>query len=86
MDTTLYHVTENGDISIDLHENFPTLMKGYQITAQMKLLRMLKQLAAYNVAKCISSKRDVHNLHIPQSLFKLVSIFLDTYSGAYMSA
>ena len=27
------HVSENGDISVDLHENFPTLMKGYRITA-----------------------------------------------------
>ena len=80
------HVSENGDISIDLHENFPTLMKGYQITAKRKRLRTLKQIAAYNVAKCISSKSDVQNLHIPQSLYKLVSIFLDTYSSDYMSA
>ena len=25
----IHHVCEYGDISIDLHENFPTLMKGY---------------------------------------------------------
>ena len=79
------HVGENG-ISIDLYENFPTLMKSYQISAKRKQLRTLKQIPAYNVAKCISSKSDVQNLHIPQSLYKLDSIFLDTYSGNYMNA
>ena len=44
----------------------------------------LKQISAYNVAKCILSESDVQNLHIPQSLYKLVSMFLDTYSGDYM--
>ena len=81
---TIDHVSENGDISIDLHEDFPTLMKGYQITAKRKRLRTLKQIAAYNVAKCISSESDVQNLHIPQSLYKLVLMFLDTYSGDSM--
>ena len=69
---------------MDLHEDFPTLMKGYQITAKRKRLRTLKEIAAYNVAKCISSNSDVQILHIPLSLYKLVSIFLDTYSGVYM--
>ena len=78
------HVSENGDLSIELHENFPTLMKGYQVTAKRKRLRTLKQIAAYNVAKNISCKSDVQKLHIPQSLYTLVSVFLDTYSGDYM--
>ena len=78
------HVSENGDLSIDLQENFPTLMKGYQITARRKKLRTLKQIAAYNVAKYISCKSDVKKLHILHSLYKQVSIFLDTYSGDYM--
>ena len=81
---TIGHVSENGDISMDLHEDFPTLMKGYQITAKRKRLRTLKEIAVYNVAKCISSNSDVQNLHIPLSLYKLVTIFLDTYSGDYM--
>ena len=83
-DCFIDHVSENGDLSIDLHENFPTLMKGYQITARRKKLRTLKQIAAYNVAKYISYKSDVKKLHIPHSLYKQVSIFLDTYSGDYM--
>ena len=50
---TIDHVSENGTISNDLHEDLPTLMKGYQITAKRKQLRTLKQIAA----KCISSKK-----------------------------
>ena len=74
---TIDHVSENGDISIDLHEDFPTLMKGYQINANRKQLRTLKQIAAYNVAKCISNNSDVQSLYIPMSLYKIDSIFLD---------
>ena len=59
-------------------------MKGYQITAKRKRLWTLKEIAAYNVTKFISSNSDVQNLHIPKSLYKLVSILLDTYSGDYM--
>ena len=82
---TIDHINENGDISIRLHERFPTLMKGYQITARRKRISTLKQLAAYNVAKCITSNSDVHTLHIPCSLYPLVSMFLNTYSGDYMN-
>ena len=56
---TFDHVSENGDISIKLHEEFPTLMKGYQITAKRKWLRTLKEISAYNVTKCTSSISDV---------------------------
>ena len=38
---TIDHMSENGDISFDLHEDFPTLMKGYQITAKRNWLRTL---------------------------------------------
>ena len=62
------HVSENGDLSIDLHENFPTLMKGYQVTAKRKRLRTLKQIGAYNVSQNISCKSDVQKLQIPKSL------------------
>ena len=33
---TIDYVSENGDISINLHKEFPTLIKGYQITAKRK--------------------------------------------------
>ena len=81
---TIDHVSPNGDISIDLHEKFPTLMKGYKILAKRKRLRTLKQIAAYNVAKYISSISDIKQLEIPQILQKSVSMFMDTYSGDFM--
>ena len=59
---TLYMISENGDISIALHEDFPTLLKGYQILAKRKSLRTLKQIAAFNVAKFISTNTDVRRL------------------------
>ena len=75
-DCFIDHVSENEDLSIDLHKNFPPLMKGYQITARRKKLRTLKQIAAYNVAKYILCKSDVKKLDVPHSLYKQVSIFL----------
>ena len=51
---TINHVSENGNISIDLHEQFSTLRKVYQITAIQKQLETFKQIPAYNVAKYIS--------------------------------
>ena len=78
------HVAQNGDILIDLQERFPTLSTGYQVYARRKQISTLKQTAAYNVAKYITSKSDVHKLDIPCSLYPLVSMFLDTYSGDYM--
>ena len=51
----------------------------YQITTKRNRLRTLKQKAAYNAAKCFSNESDVQNLLIPQSLYILVSMFLNTY-------
>ena len=82
---TINTISENGDISIDLHEDFPTLLKGYQIVAKRKSLKTLKQIAAFNVAKLISTNTDVQILEIPQSLYQLVAAFLDTHSGDYMN-
>ena len=82
---TLNMLSENGDISIDLHEDFPTFLKGYQILAKRKSLRTLKQIAAFNTAKFISTNTDVQRLEIPESLYQLIAEFLDTYSGDYMN-
>ena len=73
---TIVDVSANGDVTLDLDEDFPTLMKGYKITAKRKRPRKLKQIAAYNVAKYISSNSDIENLQIPKSLYKLVLVFL----------
>ena len=78
-------IDDNGTITIDLHEFFPTILKGYCITAKRKKIRTLEQIAAFNVAECLSSAEDIKQLQIPQSLYKLIIKFLDTYSGDYMS-
>ena len=51
--------------------------------SKTKKLRTVKQIAAYNVAECLSSEEDIEQLQIPQSLNKLVATFLYTYYGNY---
>jgi hypothetical protein len=79
-------IDENGNIIIEHDETFPTISQGFKITAKRKRLRTLKEIAAYNVTKCITSESDVQNLEIPHSLHGLVSMYLDTYSGDYRTA
>jgi hypothetical protein len=79
-------VDDNGNIVIQHDETFPTLAQGFLITAKRKRLRTLKDIAAYNVAKNITSESDVKSLEIPRSLQVLVTKFLDTYSGDYRTA
>ena len=76
-------VDENGNITIQYDETFPTISQGFKVTAKRKRLRKLKDIAAYNVAKLIVSQTDLETLDIPHSLISLVSMFLDTHSGDY---
>ena len=76
-------VDENGNITIQYDETFPTISQGFKVTAKRKRLRKLKDIAAYNVAKLIVSQTDIKTLDIPHSLHSLVSMFLDTNSGDY---
>ena len=82
---SIENINENGNIMMDLLEHLPTVMKGYQITAKRRNLRTLKRIAAYNVAKNISTLGDIQMLQIPQSLHEIVNTFLDTYFGDYMN-
>ena len=79
-------IDENGNITIVLDESYPTLFQGFKITAKRKRIRKLREIAAYNVAKYISSENDVKKLELPTSLYKLITEFLDTYSGDYKTA
>ena len=76
-------IDENGNILIQHDETFPNLGQG--LTAKRKRLRTLKDIAAYNVAKYTASTSCVKVLTIPPCLHNLVSTFLDTYSGDYLS-
>ena len=75
-------IDENGNILIQHDETFPNLSQGFLLKAKRKRLRTLKDIAAYNVAKYTESTGDVKVLTIPHCL---VSKFLDTYSGDYIS-
>ena len=83
---TIDEIDENGNITIYLQDMLPTLLQGFMISGKRKKLRTLKQISAYNVAKCLTSENDVKKLELPTSLYKLVLLFLDTYSGNYMTA
>jgi hypothetical protein len=78
-------IEENGNILIQHDETFPNLSQGFLLTAKRRRLRTLKDIAAYNVAKYTESTSDVKVLTIPPCLHDLVSTFLDTYSGDYLS-
>ena len=44
-------IDENGKISIQHDETFPSLSQGFLLKAKRKRLRTLKDIAVYNVAK-----------------------------------
>ena len=79
-------IDDNGNMTIQHDETFPTLAHGFIVQAKRKQLRTLKDIAAYNVAKNTTSESDVKILEIPHSLHVLVTKFLDTYSGDYRTA
>ena len=60
-------------------------MKGYKKMAKRKRVHTLKQIAAFNVSKCISSNDNVLRLDMSKLLYKLVALYLYKYSGDYMS-
>ena len=79
-------IDDNGNITIQYDETFPTISQGFEVKAKRKRLRKLKDIAAYNVAKFIVSENDIKTLYLPNSMQSLVSKFLDIYSGDYRTA
>jgi hypothetical protein len=75
----------NRDKIINAFDCSTNQQQGFLLKAKRKRLRTLKDIAAYNVAKYIESTSDVKVLTIPPCLHNLESIFLDTYSGDYLS-
>jgi hypothetical protein len=53
--------------------------------AKRKRLMTFKDIAAYNMAKYTANRSDVKILKMPLCLHDLATIFLDTYSGDYLS-
>ena len=79
-------IDDNGNITIQYDETFPTISQGFEVKAKRKRLRKLKDIAAYNIAKFIVSENDIKTLNLPNSMQSLVSKFLDIYSGDYRTA
>ena len=52
-------IDDNGNITIQYDETFPTLSQGFEVKAKRKRLRKLKDIAAYNVAKFIVTENDI---------------------------
>jgi hypothetical protein len=79
-------IDDNGNITIQYDETFPTLAQGFEVKPKRNRLRKLKDIADYNVANFIVSENDIETLNLPNSLQCLVSKFLDIYSGYYRTA
>ena len=73
--------TELGNIEIELSESTDELLQVFTIRGKSK---KLKDIAAYNVAQCLSCNSDVEDLQVPISLKKLVKPFVITFSGNYI--
>ena len=73
-------IDENGNITINLTENYQELHKEFRITARRKKLRRLEHIAAFNVARHILCEEDTRELPIPNPLKKVIKIYLDTFS------
>ena len=72
-------IDENGNITINLTENFQELHKEFKITARRKKCRRLEHIAAFNVARYILCEVDTQKLQIPNPLKKVIKINLDFF-------
>ena len=73
-------IDENGNITINLDEIFPTLHQEFKIIARRKKLRKLEEIAAFNVARHISGEADLEELPLSKTIKKFIYMYLDTFS------
>jgi hypothetical protein len=59
-------------------------LQAFTIRANMKKIRRLKDVAAYNVAQYLSCHSDLEDLEVPISVRKLIRQFVITISGDYI--
>ena len=79
-DCYLDFIDENGNIIITLHETSTTIHQEFKITARRKKLRRLENIAAFNVARQLSSEADIQELQLPKTMKKIINMYLDTFS------
>ena len=73
-------IDENGNIIINLYEMSTTIHQEFKITARRKRLRRLEHIAAFNVARKLSSEADVQELPLPKTMEKFINMYIDTFS------
>jgi hypothetical protein len=72
-------IDDIGNLTIIIEESSPTLFQEFTILADIKTLKRLEDIAAYNVARSLLDNNDLDSLQLPRNLNKLVASFLDTY-------
>ena len=77
-------IDENGNIEIIIEEFNKDIFQSFTLKAKRKRLRSLKDIAAFNVAKQISSEDYLEYLELPSTLKSLVKTFIVTYSCNYI--
>jgi hypothetical protein len=72
-------IDDIGNLTITNEESSPTIFKEFTIEADIKTLKRLEDIAAYNIARLLLDINDLDKLQLPRSLNTLVASFLDTY-------
>ena len=71
-------IDDIGNLTIKIEESSPTTFQEFTILADIKTLKRLEDIAAYNLARSLLGNSDLDNLQLPRSLNKLVAPFLGT--------
>ena len=62
----IVNIDENGNVEIVLSEDNKYISQTFTVRASRKRLRRLKDIAAYNVGRCLLCESDVDHLILPK--------------------
>ena len=75
---------ENRDMEFSISEENHDILEVFTVKARRKLLRILKCIAAFNIARYLDCEGDLKYLNLPATLKPLVNKFIISYSGDYI--